>query len=105
MGTTRTVVVSTLLVWEMIPENHTLFLIPNTEITGEQRSDLRLCAGHFGGTVITGENADEIQEAIDRINLLIQMEPDGAWLKYKVKSGASYLTGSISDVCITGFEM
>jgi len=97
----------TLLVWEMIPEDTLLFLIPNSAINAQQRADLKLCAGHF--EEMYAEHPDGVDEALERVSELLAKGDGsggapGGWLQFKTKGESiPYLSDvNVTDVCITG---
>jgi hypothetical protein len=91
---------NTLLIWENVPENTVLFLVPNTEITPEQRKMLQTCAGHYSNESGASE---EVEDALEKVGDLLS-KPDGLWCKFKL-ADEGYLTSDITAFCVTGCLM
>lgn len=90
----------TLIIYEEIPEQTTLFFVPNSEITEEERKLLDKVAG------VIVNLAGIPQEDIDASNELFENYLDGKWKQYKVEFPEKVISGKhITDVVITGIMM
>lgn len=53
-----------LLVYERLPEESKLYLFDSDDLTATELKNLAKCHGHFGNTIISGENAEEIEKLV-----------------------------------------
>jgi hypothetical protein len=96
----------TLLIYEEVPENTRLFLIPNEEITDEQDKVLKACQNKF-------VNSDDHTDEMDTLSELIAKKKehcrDGSkhaclWGDYE-EGKEKPLKGTITRVFISGFML
>jgi hypothetical protein len=102
----------TLLIWESVPENTTLYLIPDDEITRDQRMHLREADGKL-------TNCDDGCDGLDFLNAALSPKPEYCadespaeirciWHKYKVAERGETFGDrgvSIKHVYMTGFAL
>lgn len=101
----------TLLIWEEVPENSTLFLLPNSELTEEELNTLEKVNGKYCNSV--GCSEEETTELLKlnaaRVNkekYLDEDHPAGSfwamrYLKYKIEP--SRINCHVTNVVKCGF--
>ncbi len=97
---------STLLIYEEVPEKTKLFVIPNSEITEQQRAWLKECQNRF-------INSDDENDGMLFINTAISNEkPEegfeafrAIWKDKEVSVEAPLTDANITNVYVTGFVM
>lgn len=103
MTTTETL---TLIVYELIPENTKLFLVPNSEITAKQREWLKESHNKFA-------NCDDYTDALQFLNAAINKEGadegfesfQGCFLPYEQGKDDPITNVQITSVYLTGFVL
>lgn len=90
-----------LLIWEEVPENTKLYLIPNDEIETDERVHLQAAHGYF---INLSNQPKDAELALEVINQML----DGDWAKYLVYNvGADEkrpeIVGTITNVYLCGF--
>lgn len=105
----------TLILWEEVPENLTLYLVPDEGLTPEDEELLLLTHGHLINASDVPEDVgvalDTLSDALtDRDDCLSERNPPGSrwakrFAKYKIEGGRLPEGTLISKVIKTGYYM
>lgn len=99
---------STLLIWQEVPESNKFYVLRN--VTAEQKKDLKLAHGRLIGI----QNSNKVDAALDRISQRLCGEEDtyedpiadlGCWVDCKINEDQLLTDGPFDRVILTGIVM